>query len=233
MEIYPKSQNESFLSNKENDISNNTDSIDSFRMVNQTDIGKPKVSLKQLLKEKPGKYIFKKLNKDLVKRKLSSSKTISKQGSFNSPFDQDISADKDRINIEWEDSMQNKSSNSNREALKFDMTPTNKKDLRFDEKINEEDSSSKTNKSKSEDEIIDVKIERTSDDKKKNDSIDDKYDEDFDNIDEELDDEHNNDELVKQIQNEANNMNSNEKVSLRSRNSCRSSFLFSNEIINK
>ena len=220
MEIYPKSQNESFLSNKENDLSNNTNSIDSFRMVNQTDIGKPKVSLKQLLNERPGKAIFRKLNKDFVKRKLSSSKTISKQGSFNSPFDQDISADKDRINIEWEDSMQNKSSNSNREALKFDkqLTPTNKKDLRFDEKIKEEDSSSKTNKSKSEDEIIDVKIERTSDDKKKNDSIDDKYDEDFDNIDEELDDEHNNDELVKQIQNEANNANSNEKVSLRSRN---------------
>ena len=158
MEIYPKSQNESFLSNKENDISNNTDSIDSFGKVNQTDIGKPKVPLKQLLNEKPGKHIFKKLNKDLMKRKLSSSKTISKQGSFNSPFDQDISADKDRINIEWEDSMQNKSSNSNREALTFDkqLTPTNKKDLRFDEKIKEEDSSSKTNKSKSEDEIIDV-----------------------------------------------------------------------------
>ena len=54
---YPKSENESF-----NSYSNN--SIDSNKILNQTDIAKPKVSIKAIAKEKPGKFLFKKSAKE-------------------------------------------------------------------------------------------------------------------------------------------------------------------------
>ena len=88
---FPKSENESFNSNCNNSI------IDSNRILNQTDIAKPKVSIKAITKEKPGKVLYKKINCSLGKIKLSSN-TLSIGA-----FEQDISADKDKANIEWEE----------------------------------------------------------------------------------------------------------------------------------
>lgn len=217
---YPKSQNESFISNKENDnLSNSYFSLDSKKL-NQTDIEKPKKSLQDLLKEKPTK-MFKKLSQFDQNKKLSLSLNKSQKQTQlpSSPFDQDISADKDGTNIEWEDSMQYKSSSSNRDSLKYDnklLTPSGKKDLseKFDkDKSPELEGVTEIISKKSDEEIMDVKIERPLDltsEKKKNESFEEKGYGDFDNFDEIIEDENNDSEtIVKQIQNENNKSRNN------------------------
>ena len=117
----------------------NNSIIDSNRILNQTDIAKPKVSIKAITKEKPGKVLDKKINCSLGKIKLSSN-TLSIGA-----FEQDISADKDKANIEWEEAsnrqlkkelMKNKNQSGN-EILIIERTEENSNEKIADEIANE------------------------------------------------------------------------------------------------